>query len=67
MSISRPGAADFKKKIKSQGLKIKIGPIVVNIRSSIAAVQFGILSLYSDYPLEKDPGFADFQIGRAHV
>ena len=49
-------------KLKSNGLRLQIGPFSYRLISSIEAVADGLLALYHDYPLVPEEGFIDYTV-----
>lgn len=50
------------RKLSGHGINLRIGPFVANIKSDISDVVESICSLYADYPLVDESGFADFHL-----
>jgi len=44
------------------GLRLRTGPVVTRIRSTVPEVLAGIALHYSQHPIEDDEGFADFHV-----
>ena len=62
MIVSELSWRELKGRLRSDGLRLRTGPIVTSIRSSIDAVAKGISLHYGEHPLEASDGFADFHI-----
>jgi len=60
--LSDLSLAQLKKELQQQGIRLRIGPFVVSLKSSIASVQSCLSLLYDSYPLALDEGFSDFHI-----
>ena len=56
------GRAELVRRLDGPGLLLRTGPFVSRIQSNISLVADGIGSLYHDYPIEEEGGFADFQV-----
>lgn len=54
--------AEFQRRLGRGDLRLRTGPFVTAIRSSLPAVRRGLASLYADHPLEPAGGFTDFVI-----
>ncbi len=52
----------FKKYVSCEGVCLKIGPFVVNVRSSFPLVAENIYQLYADFIIELNSEFADFYV-----
>jgi HprK-related kinase A len=53
---------ELEERLGGDGLRLRTGPIVTSIRSTIEAVAKGISLHYGAHPLEDADGFADFHI-----
>ena len=60
--IADLGAAAVAKELRGPGIPIRMGDLVVRLRSSIEAVAHGVATLYADYPVADHDGFADFHV-----
>ena len=58
-ALSQPG---LKAALRHGGLRIAVGPYVYCIRSELPIVQRGLETLYRDFPLAEEQGFADYNI-----
>lgn len=52
----------LKRQLAGNGLRLRTGPVVTSIQSSLASVASGIALHYAAHPLESPHGFADFHI-----
>jgi HprK-related kinase A len=48
--------------LQGNGLRVRTGPFVTNIRSAVASVRAGIAEYYAHHPVASDDGFADFHV-----
>lgn len=55
-----PSALD--RRLRQEGLRLRTGPVVTRIRSSLRAVRHGIALHYAQHAVEPDQGFADFHV-----
>ncbi len=62
MELSSLTQCELNTQLRHQGLRLRIGPFIAQIRSSIPSVINGIQQLYADYPIEQESGFADFHV-----
>jgi HprK-related kinase A len=53
---------DLERRLRGDGLRVRTGPVVTNIRSALASVRRGIAEHYARHPVEADDGFADFHV-----
>lgn len=53
---------ELRRYLRGTGLRVRTGPVVNCIRTSIGAVESGISLLYARHPLEDEQGFADFNV-----
>lgn len=61
LSSLTPG--DLRRRLGTTGLRLRVSPFVVHIRSPIPVVAEGLHALYADYEwLEDTAGFADFHV-----
>jgi HprK-related kinase A len=60
--LSDISATAVRLQLKSNGLKIQIGPFSYCLFSTIEAVAESLLTLYSDYPLVPDDSFIDYTV-----
>lgn len=58
-TLSRPEIA---RRLKHHGLRLRIEPYTVSVRSSIRHVATDLASLYAEYPLAQAHAFVDFHI-----
>ena len=62
MTVDDVRPLELRHRLTGEGLRLRTGPIVTNIRSSLAAVQRGIALHYASHEVEPSAGFADFHI-----
>lgn len=62
MKLSSLHQNDLTVQLRQQGIRLRIGPFVAHIQSSIPTVIEGIQEHYADYPMEQQSGFADFHL-----
>ena len=62
MTVATLTATDLSRQLRHAGICLRTGPIRIRIRSAIPAVAEGLHTLYSDYPLDHEPGFIDFHV-----
>lgn len=63
MIVEELAPPDLARCLQTAGLRIRTGPVVTNVRSSLLAVHRGIALHYAQHPIEPDNGFADFHVG----
>jgi HprK-related kinase A len=62
-TLSTLPRAELRRRLGSGGLRLRVSPFVVHIRSPIPVVAEGLLALYADHEwLEEGEGFADFHV-----
>jgi HprK-related kinase A len=59
-------AASVRHRLASAGLRVRVGPFVYDIRSTLPQVAAGIALHYATHPVEPDDGFADFHVSVEH-
>lgn len=62
MKLGELAPHELARRLADKGVRIRTGPFVSEIRSSIAALAPPLNLLYSDYLLADDEGFADFHV-----
>lgn len=62
MIVAELSRRKLEERLRSDGLRLRTGPIVTSIRSSLDAVAKGIALHYGEHPLEDANGFVDFHI-----
>ena len=62
MNVSSLTAHELARKLRRDGVHLRIGAYTVHIRSALTSVAQGIHLLYADYPLEAETAFADFHV-----
>jgi HprK-related kinase A len=55
-------ADDLAHRLRSNGLRVRTGPVVNRIQSRLARVAQGVALHYAEHPLEDPDGFADFHV-----
>jgi len=60
--LSELAVASVKQQLRSDGLKLQIGPFTYRLISAIDAITEGLVKLYSDYPLAPANSFIDYPI-----
>ena len=55
-------ADDLARRLRSNGLRVRTGPIVNRIQSRLPRVAQGVALHYAEHPLEDPDGFADFHV-----
>lgn len=53
--------------LRQDGLRVRTGPLVVNVRSALPAVREGIALHYAEHPVEPAEAFADFHVSVDHT
>src|SRR5207237_9446853 len=53
---------DLARRLRSNGLRVRTGPIVNRIQSRLPRVAQGVALHYAEHPLEDPDGFADFHV-----
>ena len=53
---------ELKRVLGTTGLRMRTGPVVTSIRSTLEAVHRGIGLHYAEHPIEADENFADFHV-----
>jgi HprK-related kinase A len=61
VKVSQVSASELRCTLRSTGIRIRTGPFVVHVNSSLADVADGVQLLYKDFPYEVD-SFADFHV-----
>jgi HprK-related kinase A len=54
--------SSLKARLENEGLRLRTGPIVTKVRSSLASIANGIALHYCAHSIEAVSGFADFQV-----
>jgi HprK-related kinase A len=49
-------------RLRTHGLRLRMGPVVTNVRSGLASVAHGIAMHYAQHEIDDDDGFADFHV-----
>ncbi|GAB6054318.1 HprK-related kinase A [Magnetospira thiophila] len=62
MRLSDLSHAELVRRMAGDGLPLRTGPFIMRLRSSLSLIHDGVATLYADYPVEDDDGFADFHI-----
>lgn len=62
MIVADLSRADLDRCLHGAGLRVRVGPLVVNIRSTLPSVGQGIVTHYAAHAVESDDGFADFHV-----
>lgn len=62
MIVSELGAPALAARLRSGGLRVRTGPVVVNIESPLADVHAGLALHYAQHTVEPADGFADFHV-----
>lgn len=62
MNLSDLPRADLRRRLSGDALRLRIGPFVVNLRSSLAGVCDGLERMYGQYPVCSHETFADFHV-----
>ena len=62
MILSEIPPGRVEEKLTGTGLRLRTGPVVTNIRSSLPLVAEGLRLHYREYAIEADDGFADFHV-----
>lgn len=62
MNVGDLDAAALARRLHGDGLRVRTGPLVANVRSPLAQVARGLSLHYAEHPLEPDDGFADFHV-----
>lgn len=62
MRIGELSQRDILSRLRSEGLRLRTGPFVFGIRSSLATIAENLAILYADFPLAEADEFADFHV-----
>ena len=62
MIVAELSRGELEKRLRGDGLRLRTGPIVTSIRSSLDTVANGIALHYAEHALEHADGFTDFHI-----
>lgn len=62
MILSDLSPDDLRRRLRNQGLALRVGAYVFRIRSPLEEVRRGLALLYADYPLAAEDDFADFPV-----
>lgn len=62
MNVGHLDPAALAQRLHGNGLRVRTGPVVANVRSSLPQVARGMALHYAEHPLEADDGFADFHV-----
>lgn len=54
--------AGFRNELRREGLRLRVGPYIYSIQSPLPVVAQGIETLYGDFQLAEQVGFADFHV-----
>lgn len=63
MKVSDLGRAEIGERIRQGRMRVRTGPLVMQLQSPFAAVADGVALLYADYPVPPDGDFVDFSLG----
>lgn len=66
LTVGRLAPGELRARLAGDGIDLHTGPFVCRVRSDIGHVAEGIASMYADYPLGGEPGFADFHLNLRH-
>jgi len=55
-------ALELRTRLRGDGVRVRVGPYVYAIQSKLSLIEQGIKTLYADFPLAEQSGFADFHI-----
>lgn len=67
LTVAQLSAADLRARLRGPGLRLRTGPFVLALRSTIAEVADGVTLMYADYPVLGPEHFADFHINMAEA
>jgi HprK-related kinase A len=62
LNVSNLTLSELRRRLRHEGVAIRIGTYTVRIQSPFATVAEGLQQLYADYPLVPDTGFVDFHV-----
>lgn len=62
MILQELSGAEIRRRLRGPGLRVRTGPLVQSIRSSLGEVEAGIELHYARHPVEDENGFADFHV-----
>lgn len=62
MIVSELSAHDLAQRLSGDGLRLRTGPVVSNVRSRLGVVADGIALHYAGHAVEAEAGFADFHV-----
>ncbi len=62
MNVSDLTEGELSRRLNDEGLRLRTGPVVTNLRSPLAEVRRGVRLHYANHPVEATDGFADFHI-----
>jgi HprK-related kinase A len=60
--VSELSLPALRRSLAGKGLRLRTGPVTVNVRSPLDAVVRGIALHYAQHPVESGAGFADFHV-----
>jgi len=60
--VSNISEGELRRRLNDEGLRIRTGPVITNLRSSLAEVRQGVRLHYANHAVETPDGFADFHI-----
>lgn len=62
LTLGQLGAAELRRRLGGEGVRLQTGPFVVCVRSRITEMVDGLALIYADYPVHGPERFADFHI-----
>lgn len=62
MRIADLSESEIHRRLRSDGMAWRIGPLTVSVRSQLDGLVEGISVLYQDYPVAPDEAFVDFHV-----
>jgi hypothetical protein len=60
--VSKLSSIELRSWLQNTGLNLQTGPFIVNLKTKLAALTEQLRSLYADFIVAQDVGFADFHI-----
>lgn len=63
MKLADLGPESLAHRLRSGGLKLRTGPLVMQVQSPMPDIASGVALMYADYPVEDDDAFVDFTVG----
>jgi HprK-related kinase A len=65
MRVDELAAGELRRRLHGEGLRLRTGPVVSNVRSTLPAIEAGLALHYAAHSVEPEDGYADFDVGVA--